>query len=177
MPNLEMHARINPQELIKQIDDFDLYLNSLHEKIDGKRSENEFDFDLEHLYEKLMNNQTEDPFDSTTNSPKQYRRTFPNILYELLQQNKDSDIISWYPDGKGFKIHKAKEFEKYFLPIYFRQTKIRSFHRQINIYGYKRIGEDKFEHIFFIRDKPQFLAMIQRTPIKNDSNHTRSNVL
>lgn len=40
-------------------------------------------------------------------------------------------IISWVCDGKAFKIHDPKEFEKAIQPRYFRQTKLGSFVRQV----------------------------------------------
>lgn len=47
---------------------------------------------------------------------------FPEKLFYILQ-NEPSDILSWYMDGKSFRIHDIKRFEEEILPKYFRRKK------------------------------------------------------
>lgn len=60
-------------------------------------------------------------------------RQFPVKLHALLCSGKYEDIISWQPTGRSFIIYSPKEFVKSVMPKYFRQTKLRSFQRQLNL--------------------------------------------
>jgi hypothetical protein len=89
---------------------------------------------------------------------------FPLKLHRLLDivEKKGSDhIISWQMHGRALKIHKADKFAQEIMPLYFRQSKIASFRRQLNIYGFLRItqGPDKgaYYHELFLRGR-LFLA-------------------
>jgi HSF-type DNA-binding len=58
----------------------------------------------------------------------------------LLTQNFRriiSDIIRWQPHGRGFVILDRKRLETDVLPLWFNQTKIESFFKQLNLYGFK----------------------------------------
>ena len=79
---------------------------------------------------------------------------FPSKLYRLLQRAetsesgsstgdtadfKLSDIISWLPCGKAFKIHDPEAFSQLVLPGEFGgMNSFRSFRRQLNLYGIKK---------------------------------------
>ena len=73
---------------------------------------------------------------------------FPRALHDLLENAEmtgDASIVSWRPSGVAFKVHKRDEFMKKVLPKYFRQTKFKSFVRQLNLWGFTCIdqGPDK----------------------------------
>ena len=61
--------------------------------------------------------------------------SFPLKLHQLLNTAHDEGlewIVSWSPQGNGFKVHKVKEFVSDILPRFFiRQTKYKSFQRQL----------------------------------------------
>ena len=62
--------------------------------------------------------------------------TFPMKLHTLLDQIKLdglAHIISWAPHGRAFIIHDKNNFVGDVMPKYFRQTKITSFQRQLNL--------------------------------------------
>ena len=62
------------------------------------------------------------------------RLPFPWKLHQLLddvENDGNEHIISWLPDGKGFKVHRPTDFTKLILHSYFRQTKYKSFTRQV----------------------------------------------
>lgn len=63
-------------------------------------------------------------------------------LYEMLEtvhKNKvDTDIVSWVDDGKAFKVHDLKRFVDEIVPTYFKQSKYKSFQRQLYFYGFIR---------------------------------------
>jgi len=64
---------------------------------------------------------------------------FPHKMYDLLEDVERkglSDIVSWLPDGKSFKIHSQSAFEETIMPRYFSgMSSYKSFRRQLNLYG------------------------------------------
>ena len=61
---------------------------------------------------------------------------FPYKLHMLLcdmEATGHGHIISWVEGGKAFQIHDQKQFETLIQPRYFRQSKISSFIRQVNV--------------------------------------------
>lgn len=95
---------------------------------------------------------------------------FPLKLHNLLDSNQWSDIISWQPHGRCFLLHKPKEFLSEVMPQNFRQTKLTSFQRQLNLYGFCRLtsGRDKggYYHELFLRGKPLLCQRMVRMRIK-----------
>jgi hypothetical protein len=67
---------------------------------------------------------------------------FPLKLHELLERAEIehlTDIISWQPHGRAFVVHQPKKFVSGLMPRFFRQTKLTSFQRQLNLYGFNRL--------------------------------------
>eukprot|EP00934_Nitzschia_sp_Nitz4_P002002 Nitzschia sp. Nitz4//scaffold231_size31564//17049//17849//NITZ4_007941-RA/size31564-processed-gene-0.37-mRNA-1//-1//CDS//3329543296//2002//frame0 len=63
-------------------------------------------------------------------------------LYEMLEEverNGQEDIVSWVDEGKAFKVHKLDSFVQDIIPKYFRQSKYKSFQRQLYFYEFARI--------------------------------------
>ena len=59
---------------------------------------------------------------------------FPWKLHQLLEDVKsdgNEHIVSWLPGGKSFKIHNQPEFIEKIMGQYFRQSKFKSFTRQV----------------------------------------------
>jgi hypothetical protein len=79
-------------------------------------------------------------------------------------------IVSWQLYGCCFVIHKFKEFVDYVMPKYFRQTKLTSFQRQLNLYGFSRLtrGPDAtgYYHELFLRGKVFLCKKMTRTKVK-----------
>ena len=109
---------------------------------------------------------------------------FPMKLHEMLidvEKKGMSEIVSWQPHGRAFLVHIPKDFVDKILPKYFKQTKIGSFQRQLNLYGFTRIssGKDKggYYHELFLRSK-LFLAdqmvrnKVKGTKVRGISNPT-----
>lgn len=74
----------------------------------------------------------------------QHPRRFPVILYGVLQDALKcpdlASIISWEPCGTTFRIHDSRHMTQIVMPRYFPNMKsqsIKSFRRQLNIYGLK----------------------------------------
>jgi len=79
-------------------------------------------------------------------------------------------IISWVGDGNGFFIHDYDAFKQKILPQYFRHAKLKSFQRQLNLYGFwcKTYRNNSFlikiyQHKIFHRDRPEASAEIKRS--------------
>ena len=72
------------------------------------------------------------------------RVQFPvKLYYSLLEMAHTqcigcSGAVIWLTHGRAFKILDEDEFMEVDVPIFFKQTKIRSFYRQLNLWGYKR---------------------------------------
>lgn len=61
-------------------------------------------------------------------------KPFPEKLHELLTNESDSlDVVGWLPHGRAFIVRKPKDFTESIMGKYFRQTKLTSFQRQLNL--------------------------------------------
>ena len=89
---------------------------------------------------------------------------FPFKLLEIIE-NETPSVIEWTPSGKGFYI---KDGIRDVLPKYFRQTKLQSFQRQLNLYGFSRMNKGPecgaYYHAKFSRDRPELIGTIKRLP-------------
>jgi hypothetical protein len=110
-----------------------------------------------------------------SNKSKGEATHFPSKLHRLLddsEQNDIAQIISWQIHGRAFKIHKPKDFLEKVVPIHFQQTKLASFRRQLNLYGFLRIsqGPDKgsYYNESFLRGKRILANRIIRRRVKGN---------
>ena len=69
------------------------------------------------------------------------KQLFPELLYTILELaaipqglGNYNNAITWLSHGRAFKILDRNEFEQV-IPMFFKATKIRSFHRQLNLWG------------------------------------------
>jgi len=65
---------------------------------------------------------------------------FPLKLYDMLERVEAEgrqSIVSWQTHGRCFVVHDVAQF-KQLLPNYFKLSKIASFQRQLNLYGFQR---------------------------------------
>jgi hypothetical protein len=67
---------------------------------------------------------------------------FPYKLYRLLQSIGETDDVSacitWLSHGRAFIIRDEAVFVSKVVPQYFKQTKMRSFNRQLLLWGFTR---------------------------------------
>ena len=98
---------------------------------------------------------------------------FPIKLHEMLDQIEAdgyAHVISWQPHGRAFLIHDPVEFASHVMPKYFKHTKITSFQRQLNLYGFCRLtkGRDSraYYHELFLRVMPSLCCKMTRVKIK-----------
>lgn len=98
---------------------------------------------------------------------------FPLKLHAVLEQveiDGYASVVSWSPHGRCFVIHKPKQFVEEVMPKYFRQSKLTSFQRQLNLYGFARLtrGPDAggYYHELFLRRREHLCARMIRTKVK-----------
>jgi HSF-type DNA-binding len=97
---------------------------------------------------------------------------FPEILHRLLEESEihhHQDIIAWQEEGRSFRIYDADRFVQEVMPKYFKkQTKLRSFQRQLLLYGWTRIVSKKgpeyncYSHEKFVRGCTKLATEIRR---------------
>lgn len=96
---------------------------------------------------------------------------FLNKLYDILSSNEYQKIICWAGDGDRFNILNPSAFQTKILPIYFKHNNIKSFVRQLNLHGFKkiRVGAritestiDSYRHTHFRQNRPDLLSLIKR---------------
>ena len=98
--------------------------------------------------------------------------TFPYNLYNMLEYASSDaqycSIISWSSSGKSFAIHNREEFMAHVAPMFFpKQSKYRSFTRQLNIWGFSRLNNrGVWAHADFIRGETERLDRIDREGIR-----------
>jgi len=107
----------------------------------------------------------EDPITPIT--PPLYVPSFVAKMHAILIREDLSDIICWMPHGRSWNISDPNEFELRILPIYFNHTKLASFYRQANGWGFRRMlkGPDKgsFYNENFLRGLPHLSKKMKRT--------------
>jgi len=107
---------------------------------------------------------------------------FPLKLHGMLEKamaEGHGDVVSWQPHGRCFVVHKPQEFQEIVLPMYFKLTKLSSFQRQLNLYGFQRLtlGRDRggYYHELFLQNKPFLARDMQRVQVKGTRVRARSN--
>ncbi|KAL7505672.1 hypothetical protein ACHAXN_004046 [Cyclotella atomus] len=113
---------------------------------------------------------------------KATKKFFPYKLYRLLEtieETSTDDVaacIMWLPHGRAFIVRNEDVFVSKVLSAHFKQTRLRSFTRQLLLWGFKRIldGPDRgsWYHSKFLRGKPSSLALVKRTAIKSNVTET-----
>ncbi len=107
---------------------------------------------------------------------------FPLKLHDLLEKAEEeglNHIVSWQPHGRAFVVHEPKKFVSQLMHRFFRQTKLTSFQRQLNLYGFCRLtkGPDGggYYHELFLRGRPYLTKRMIRTKIKGTGYKAASN--
>ena len=116
----------------------------------------------------------------STKEPSLSTTAFPTRLYNILEKAETdgySSIVSWLPNGNGFKVHNRMAFETTVLPQHFTAVKYKSFQRQLHLYYFRRVkrGTEKggYVHPFLRRGKPEFCHMIRRSRRQSSKRSTK----
>ncbi|OMJ94640.1 hypothetical protein SteCoe_2131 [Stentor coeruleus] len=86
--------------------------------------------------------------------------------YEMINNPKFVDIVSWTESGYSFAISNTAQFTTKVLPIYFKHKNFSSFVRQLNMYDFHKerdTGDIQiYTHSSFIRGHPEKLQEVHR---------------
>jgi hypothetical protein len=102
--------------------------------------------------------------DATTNTraPKGPGLQFPFKLVEILKMAEETGqehIISWLPEGRGFKVHNKEAFCEHIMPLYFSSNKFKTFQRSLNLWGFESVSKGPCRgacyHECFIKGYPE----------------------
>eukprot|EP00816_Leptocylindrus_hargravesii_P004263 CAMPEP_0196808348 /NCGR_PEP_ID=MMETSP1362-20130617/8336_1 /TAXON_ID=163516 /ORGANISM="Leptocylindrus danicus, Strain CCMP1856" /LENGTH=323 /DNA_ID=CAMNT_0042182647 /DNA_START=28 /DNA_END=999 /DNA_ORIENTATION=- len=97
-------------------------------------------------------------------------RTFPKKLMEMLALPEVSHCLTWQPHGRSFVVNNPEAFMTEVYPQFFKATQYKSFLRQLNLWGFKRItkGPDSgsYYHQFFLRGMPNLVKKMTLVRIK-----------
>lgn len=127
-----------------------------------------------------------DNTNTTTTNRRQKKRkrshcSFPEKLHNMLstiESEGSSDIISWQPHGRSFRIHDKERFAEAIMTRFFQQSKFTSFQRQLNLYGFARFttGTDRgsYYHELFVAGRPDLCRQMSRTRIKTGGKRLSS---
>lgn len=106
--------------------------------------------------------------------------SFPEKLHRMLEaveREGNSDVVSFFSHGRAFAIHKPRRFVLEIMARFFRQTRLTSFQRQLNLYGFRRIsqGPDNggYYHELFLKGRPGLCVNMKRTKVKGSSKLKR----
>ena len=79
---------------------------------------------------------------SSSSTPRRTKSEFPIKVYAMLELADNifefAQAVTWLPHGRAFKIHDKVKFMNHVVPVFFNQTKIRSFNRQLYMWGFRR---------------------------------------
>ena len=101
-------------------------------------------------------------------------------LHEMLndcEKTGDDHIVSWMEEGRSFRVHKPKSFMEKIVPHYFKQSKFKSFQRQLHLYDFVRtprgIFAGAYAHPLFIRGDKSLCLSLSPHKIKGDGKESR----
>jgi hypothetical protein len=133
---------------------------------------------VRHSYNDRSNEVIDNLTTSDENTLRLYREDsvggpFPlklQIVLKVTEKLGQQHIISWLPHGRSFMIHRPREFEEEVMGKFFKQTKLTSFRRQLNLYDFQRIthGRDagSYYHELFLRGRPLLAKRMVRRKVK-----------
>ena len=90
-------------------------------------------------------------------------------LYDLVTQPETDGIVCWGSTGNSFLLLDTRLFSQLVLPMHFKHDNLRSFERQLNIYGFQRCIAQPTEHALeffhakFRRGQRDLLLEIKRS--------------
>jgi heat shock transcription factor 1 len=98
--------------------------------------------------------------------PQEGIASFIRKTYEILEETKFTETVSWSDDGNFLVIKDAEEFSQKVLPVYFKHSNFTSFVRQLNIYNFHKKKTFNQHHVYFHelfkRGKTELLRHIKR---------------
>ena len=151
---------VEPACPTKKVTHVRLVLDQVKSNHDSRRK-------VDHSYVDYSNGCATETLDGMKGSKK---GIFPTKLMHILSHSELSNIIGWSPHGRAFIVRNASQFEKMVLPRFFKTSQLKSFRKQLSLWGFKRItrGRDSgsYYHQFFLRGRLGLLKMMKYQKIK-----------
>jgi hypothetical protein len=108
---------------------------------------------------------------------------FPEKLHRMLHEVEeagDVGIISFFAHGRAFGIHDLERFVSDVMPKHFKQSRLSSFQRQLNLYGFTRIisGPDTggYYHELFLQGRPSLCVHMRRVGVPQGEDRRKVRV-
>jgi len=107
---------------------------------------------------------------------------FPEKLHRMLTEAEEDGTIKksigFLPHGRAFAIHNPTTFVADIMPKFFRQSRMSSFQRQLNLYGFTRVtsGPDVggYYHELFLKGRPNLAVHMRRVGATNSMKRKQS---
>lgn len=113
------------------------------------------------------------------------KSSFLAKLYSILSNQDIKHIVSWNEKGDQFQIYSSAKFQNEVIPMYFKHKNLKSFIRQLNLHGFKKLRNkgkfgrdaavDLYKHDFFRMDQPDLMGLIKRKIAKPAEVDEKSN--
>lgn len=90
---------------------------------------------------------------------------FLSSTYALVSDASTDSCIAWTPEGTSFIIKDRDALISTVLARFYKHSNFQSFVRQLNMYGFRKLGEPhhwEFFHPAFLRGRPHILKYIRR---------------
>ena len=109
-------------------------------------------------------------------SPRNAIPSFLVKLYDILESEKYKHVVHWNDNGRSFHVENYHLFSDEILPLYFKHRNFSSFVRQLNMYDFHKVRNNKsemnFYHCKFIKGKRHLLKYIKRKQKMLNNNNT-----
>ncbi|GAX27452.1 heat shock transcription factor, other eukaryote [Fistulifera solaris] len=148
----------------------DLHLDSSCDKSDQRSFSSGSKRGVPHIYHDYSN--IPDSIGYVRKKTGGVTQPFPEKLHEMLEAVEEDSrrIVFWLEHGRAFLVQKPKEFTTEIMPKFFKQSKLTSFQRQLNLYGFRRItqGPDAgaYYHEMFLRGRIGLCQRMTRQKVK-----------
>ncbi|CAD8134335.1 unnamed protein product [Paramecium octaurelia] len=99
------------------------------------------------------------------NNTKTSIPTFILKTYQMLEDQKSTNVISWTSQGTAFIVYNQVLLEKEVLQNFFKHSNYSSFVRQLNLYNFKKVKSNEgqiFKHKCFRKGMKSMLQFIKR---------------
>jgi hypothetical protein len=97
-----------------------------------------------------------------------FQEKLHRMLVEMEELGND-DIMSFFAHGRAFGIHDPERFVSEVMPNYFKQSRLSSFQRQLNLYGFTRLTSAPdtggYYHELFLRGRPALSSHMRRVGV------------
>ena len=78
-------------------------------------------------------------------SPRNAIPSFLVKLYDILESEKYKHVVHWNDNGRSFHVENYHLFSDEILPLYFKHRNFSSFVRQLNMYDFHKVRNNKNE--------------------------------